>query len=46
MGCMRAGRPSSLFTGCSRFPEADLRALQTLDALIKATGGVFRTPKY
>ncbi len=29
-----------------RFPEADLRALQTLDALIKGTGAVLKKPKY
>ncbi len=38
--------PESAKMSSVRFPEADLRALQTLDALIKATGGVFRTPKY
>jgi hypothetical protein len=38
--------PESAKISSVRFPEADLRALQTLDALIKATGAVLKTPKY
>lgn len=38
--------PESAKISSVRFPEADLRALQTLDALIKATGAVFKNPKY
>lgn len=38
--------PESAKISSVRFPEADLRALQTLDALIKATGAVFKKPKY
>jgi hypothetical protein len=29
-----------------RFPEADLRALQTLDALIRASGAVYKKPRF
>ncbi|CAL5224815.1 g7564 [Coccomyxa viridis] len=29
-----------------RFPEGDVRALQTLDSLIRASGFVYRKPKY
>ncbi|EIE23551.1 hypothetical protein COCSUDRAFT_28911 [Coccomyxa subellipsoidea C-169] len=38
--------PESAKISSVRFPEADLRALQTLDALIRATGAVLKTPKY
>lgn len=38
--------PENAKVSSVRFPEADLRALQTLDALIKATGFVFRNPRY
>lgn len=38
--------PESAKISSVRFPEADLRALQTLDALIKATGAVFREPRF
>ena len=38
--------PESAKISSIRFPEADLRALQTLDALLKATGGVFKEPRF
>lgn len=38
--------PESAKVSSVRFPEADLRALQTLDALIRATGAVLKRPKY
>ncbi len=38
--------PESVKRGSVRFPEGDIRALTTLDYLIKKTGGVFRDPRF